>query len=51
MNITTEVLFDNARTHHAFAPEPIPEARLRALYELVKWGSTSANCRPARVIS
>ena len=50
MNITTEQLFDNARTHNGFAPEPIPQATLRQLYELVKWGPTSANCSPARFI-
>jgi 3-hydroxypropanoate dehydrogenase len=50
MNITTEQLFDNARTHNAFTPEPIPEATLHQLYELLKWGPTSANCSPARFI-
>ena len=50
MNITTEQLFDNARTHNAFAPEPIPPATLQKLYDLVKWGPTSANCSPARFI-
>jgi len=50
MNVTTEQLFDNARTHNGFAPEPIPEATLRQLYDLVKWGPTSANCSPARFI-
>jgi 3-hydroxypropanoate dehydrogenase len=50
MNITTEQLFDNARTHNAFKPEPIPETTLRQLYDLLKWGPTSANCSPARFI-
>jgi 3-hydroxypropanoate dehydrogenase len=50
MNITTEQLFDNARTHNGFGPEPIPEATLHRLYDLVKWGPTSANCSPARFI-
>jgi 3-hydroxypropanoate dehydrogenase len=48
MNITTEQLFDNARTHNGFHAEPIPEATLRQLYDLLKWGPTSANCSPAR---
>ena len=38
MHITTEQLFDNARTHNGFAAEPIPEATLRQLYDLTKWG-------------
>jgi len=50
MNVTTEQLFDNARTHNGFSAEPIPEATLRQLYDLVKWGPTSANCSPARFI-
>jgi len=50
MNVTTEQLFTNARTHNGFAAEPIPEATLRQLYDLVKWGPTSANCSPARFI-
>jgi 3-hydroxypropanoate dehydrogenase len=50
MNITTEQLFDNARTHNVFSPEPVPEATLRQLYSLMKWGPTSANCSPARLV-
>jgi len=50
MNITTEQLFDNARTHNGFVPEVIPEPTLRRLYDLVKWGPTSANSSPARFI-
>ena len=50
MNVTTEQLFDNARTHNGFSPEPIPEATLRQLYDMVKWGPTSANSSPARFI-
>lgn len=50
MNITTEQLFDNARTHNGFKAEPISEATLRQLYDLLKWGPTSANCSPARFI-
>ena len=50
MNITTEQLFDDARTQNGFAPEPISEAELRQLYDLLKWGPTSANCSPARFI-
>lgn len=50
MNITTEQLFDNARTHNGFLPEPVTEATLHQLYELLKWGPTSANCCPARFL-
>ena len=50
MNITTEQLFDNARTQNGFTAEPIPESKLRELYEMMKWGPTSANCSPMRVV-
>ncbi len=50
MNVTTEQLFDNARTHNGFTDEPIPEATLRQLYDLLKWAPTSANTSPARFI-
>ena len=50
MNVTTEQLFDHARTHTGFATESIPPATLHQLYDLVKWGPTSANCSPARFI-
>jgi 3-hydroxypropanoate dehydrogenase len=50
MNISTEQIFDNARTHNGFRAEPVPEATLRQLYDLMKWGPTSANCSPARIV-
>ena len=50
MNITTEQLFDNARTHNGFTSQAVPEATLRRLYDLMKWGPTSANCCPARIL-
>lgn len=50
MNVTTEQLFDHARTQNGFLPEPIPEATLHRLYEMLKWGPTSANCSPARFL-
>ena len=50
MNVTTEQLFDNARTQNGFSAEPVPEAKLRQLWDMMKWGPTSANCSPARII-
>ena len=49
MDITTEQLFDHARTHNGFSAKPVPEATLRQLWDLLKWGPTSANCSPARI--
>lgn len=47
---TLDVLFRTARTHNSFRPEPVPEATLRALFELVKLGPTSANGLPGRFV-
>jgi len=50
MQVTTERLFTEARTQNGYKPTPVPDAQLRALYDLVKWGPTSANCSPARFV-
>jgi 3-hydroxypropanoate dehydrogenase len=50
MQITTGQLFDDARTHNGWLDTPVSDETLRALYDLYKWGPTSANCSPARVI-
>jgi 3-hydroxypropanoate dehydrogenase len=43
-------IFRTARTHNAFLDKPVPESMLRELYELLKWGPTSANSSPARFV-
>ena len=43
-------VFRMARTQNAWRDEPVSEAQLHALYELMKWGPTSANCSPARIV-
>ena len=43
-------LFRTARTQNAWRDEPVPETTLRALYDLMKWGPTSANCSPLRIV-
>ena len=50
MNVTTEQLFTEARTHNGFTTEPVPEGKLRELYDLMKWAPTSANSWPARIV-
>ena len=50
MNITTEQLFSEARTQNGYLPTAVPDATLHALYELTKWGPTSANCSLARLV-
>lgn len=50
MNVTTEQLFTEARTQNGYRATPVPETTLHALYDLLKWGPTSANCSPARFL-
>jgi len=43
-------IFRAARTPISWSSRPVTEDVVRALYDLVKWGPTSANCSPARFI-
>jgi 3-hydroxypropanoate dehydrogenase len=45
-----DVLFRQARTHSAWLDRPVEDSVLRELYDLMKWGPTSANCCPARIL-
>jgi 3-hydroxypropanoate dehydrogenase len=45
-----DTLFRTARTHNGWRPQGVGEAQLRAIYELAKWGATSANCSPGRFV-
>jgi 3-hydroxypropanoate dehydrogenase len=45
-----DVLFRKARSYNAFEPGTISDAQLRALYDLTKWGPTTANSQPQRVV-
>lgn len=43
-------IFTEARTHHAWLDRPVPEELLRKVYELARWGPTSLNSLPMRVV-
>lgn len=45
-----KLLFTEARTHQHFLPTPVPDAKLEEMYGLWKFGPTSANTNPARVL-
>ncbi|MFZ3213502.1 MAG: malonic semialdehyde reductase [Terriglobales bacterium] len=45
-----DVLFRKARTYTAWLPKPVPDELLRELYDIAKWGPTSANSSPARFV-
>lgn len=43
-------IFRSARTHNGWLPKPVTDDQLRAIYDVMKWGPTSANCQPARIV-
>ena len=45
-----DLIFRSARTHTHWLERPVDDETLRALYDLLKWGPTSANCSPARIV-
>lgn len=45
-----DTLFRAARTQNGWREGSVSEAQLRAIYDLAKWGATSANCSPARFV-
>lgn len=45
-----DLIFRNARTHNAWTDKPVSEVTLRALYDLMRNGPTSANGSPARLL-
>lgn len=45
-----DTLFRKARTYNSWLDKPVSDDLLRQLYDLMKWGPTSANCSPARIL-
>ncbi len=45
-----DILFVKARTHSAWQDKPVEDETLRQIYEILKYGPTSANCCPARFL-
>ncbi|MBU0800956.1 MAG: malonic semialdehyde reductase [Alphaproteobacteria bacterium] len=44
-----DVLFREARTYNGWLDKDVSAVMLEALYDLLRWGPTSANCSPMRV--
>jgi 3-hydroxypropanoate dehydrogenase len=44
-----DTIFRQARTHNAFSGS-VSDAQLHELYELMKWGPTTMNTQPARIV-
>jgi 3-hydroxypropanoate dehydrogenase len=45
-----DTLFRDARTHNGWVDETLPPQAFKDIYDLMKWGPTSANISPARFV-
>lgn len=43
-----DILFREARTYNGWQDKEVSDVLVQAIYDLMKWGPTSANCSPAR---
>lgn len=47
---TLDLMLRKARSYAEFEERPVPVELLRAAHELMKWGPTTANSQPARIL-
>jgi len=47
---TLDLILRKARSYGEFEDRPVPEDLLRAAHDLMKWGPTTANSQPMRVL-
>lgn len=47
---TFDLILRKARSYAEFEDKPVPQELLRAAHELMKWGPTTANSQPARIL-
>jgi len=47
---TLDLILRNARSYGDFLDKPVPVELLRAAHDLMKWGPTTANSQPARIL-
>ena len=45
-----DVIFRDARTHNEWLDEPVADSDIRAIFEAMKFGPTTANSSPARFV-
>jgi 3-hydroxypropanoate dehydrogenase len=45
-----DILFRQARTYNDWKDIDVSDVLIRALFDLLKWGPTSANCSPMRIV-
>lgn len=45
-----DTILRQARSQNGWQDRPVSDDQLRAIFDLMKWGPTSANCSPARIV-
>jgi 3-hydroxypropanoate dehydrogenase len=45
-----DIIFRDAHTQNKWLNKPVSNAHLMAIYDLMRWGPTSANASPARIV-
>lgn len=45
-----DILFRDARTYNGWQAKDVSEELVKRVYDLMKWGPTSANCCPLRIV-
>ena len=45
-----DTLFTQARSHRSWLDKPVTNGQLREIYELMKWGPTTMNTQPGRIV-
>lgn len=45
-----DILYRSARTYNGWKDGEVSDVLIQAVYDLMKWGPTSANCCPARLL-
>jgi 3-hydroxypropanoate dehydrogenase len=50
LQLALEGLLTGARSHKMWLERAVEDGVLHEMYELMKWGPTSANCNPARIV-
>ena len=49
-DVSLDQIFRSARTFNGWTDRPVKDATVREIYDLMKWGPTSANSSPARFV-
>ena len=49
-DVALDRIFRTARSYNGYTDQPVGEAQLHAIWDLMKWGPTSANQLPARLV-